>query len=51
MEALLLPAVLLKRLRLRPEPGHRVVPVERFVLWADQDIRMLVTPRAAQSTG
>ncbi|GAA3023033.1 hypothetical protein GCM10010519_59720 [Streptomyces lactacystinicus] len=46
-EALVLLAVLLKRLGFRPEPGHRVVPVERFVLWAADDIRMLVSPRAA----
>ncbi|MER7705740.1 cytochrome P450 [Kitasatospora sp. NPDC097605] len=45
VEAGLLLAVLLKRFRFRPEPGHRVVPVERFVLWAADDIRMLVTPR------
>ncbi|MFF2116740.1 cytochrome P450 [Kitasatospora sp. NPDC058184] len=47
VEAQVLLAVLLKRLRFRPEPGHRVVPVERFVLWAADDIRMLVEPRAA----
>ncbi|MER7847344.1 cytochrome P450 [Kitasatospora sp. NPDC096077] len=46
VEALLLLAVLLKRLRFRPVPGHPVVPVERFVLWAAEDIRMLVGPRA-----
>ncbi|MFF2073465.1 cytochrome P450 [Kitasatospora sp. NPDC058162] len=47
MEAQLLLAVLLKRFRFRPEAGHRVVPVERFVLWAENDIRMLLSPRAA----
>ncbi|MFJ6620749.1 cytochrome P450 [Kitasatospora sp. NPDC091335] len=46
VEALVLLAVLLRRFRFRPEPGHRVVPVERFVLWAADDIRMLVTPRS-----
>lgn len=38
-------AVLLKRFRFRPVPGHEVTPVERFVLWAADDIRMTVTPR------
>ncbi|MEV8327065.1 cytochrome P450 [Kitasatospora sp. NPDC056731] len=45
VECELLLAVLLKRLRFRPVPGHRVVPTERFVLWAADDIRMLVSPR------
>ncbi|MEV5593833.1 cytochrome P450 [Streptomyces sp. NPDC052496] len=45
VEAELVLAVLLKRFRFRPAPGHRVTPVERFVLWAQDDIRMLVTPR------
>ncbi|MFJ9453504.1 cytochrome P450 [Kitasatospora sp. NPDC101447] len=47
VEALLLLAVLLKRFRFRPVPGHPVVPIERFVLRAADDIRMLVSPRAA----
>ncbi|MER7578667.1 cytochrome P450 [Kitasatospora sp. NPDC097691] len=47
VEALLLLAVLLKRFRFRPEPGHPVVPIERFVLWAADDIRMLADPRTA----
>ncbi|MBF6046589.1 cytochrome P450 [Streptomyces sp. NRRL B-1677] len=38
-------AVLLKRFRFRPVPGHEVTPVERFVLRAADDIRMTVTPR------
>ncbi|MEU8549187.1 cytochrome P450 [Streptomyces roseoverticillatus] len=38
-------AVLLKRFRFRPVPEHEVTPVERFVLWAADDIRMTVTPR------
>lgn len=50
VEAMLLLAVLLKRFRFRPEPGHRVVPVERFVLWAEEDIRMLVSPRAVSGS-
>ncbi|MFD0413477.1 cytochrome P450 [Streptomyces sp. NPDC127108] len=45
VEAELILAVLLKRFRFRPEPGHEVTPVERFVLWAADDIRMLVSPR------
>ncbi|MEV5238391.1 cytochrome P450 [Streptomyces cinnamoneus] len=45
VEAELVLAVLLKRFRFRPAPGHEVVPVERFVLWAADDIRMTVSPR------
>lgn len=44
-EALAVLAVLLKRFRFRPAPGHKVTPIERFVLWAADDIRMIVTPR------
>ncbi|WP_326623306.1 hypothetical protein OG863_40290 [Streptomyces decoyicus] len=33
------------QLRFRPAPGHEVTPVERFVLWARDGIRMLVRPR------
>ncbi|NGO70021.1 cytochrome P450 [Streptomyces boncukensis] len=47
VEAELVLAVLLKRFRFRPAPGHEVTPIERFVLWAADDIRMLVTPRDA----
>ncbi|MER5302635.1 cytochrome P450 [Streptomyces lasiicapitis] len=46
VEAELILAVLLKRFRIRPAPGHETVtPIERFVLWAADDIRMLVSPR------
>ncbi|GLF95139.1 cytochrome P450 [Streptomyces yaizuensis] len=45
VEAMLILAVLLKRFRFRPVPGHEVVPVERFVLWAADDIRMTVSLR------
>ncbi|MFJ2772001.1 cytochrome P450 [Streptomyces sp. NPDC087300] len=45
VEAQLVLAVLLKRFRFRSEPGHEVAPVERFVLWAADDIRMTVDPR------
>ncbi|WP_148589011.1 cytochrome P450 [Streptomyces sp. WAC01526] len=45
VEAQLVLAVLLKRLRFRPAPGHEVTPVERFVLWARDGIRMMVRPR------
>ncbi|MFF4186670.1 cytochrome P450 [Streptomyces sp. NPDC001691] len=48
VEAQLVLAVLLKRFRFRPVPGHEVTPVERFVLWAADDIRMTVTPRRAR---
>ncbi|MGV9883791.1 cytochrome P450 [Streptomyces sp. NPDC003006] len=47
VEAQLVLAVLLKRFRFTPAPGHVVTPVERFVLWADDDIRMVVTRRGA----
>ncbi|MFC0844083.1 cytochrome P450 [Streptomyces noboritoensis] len=45
VEAQLVLAVLLKRLRFLPAPGHEVTPVERFVLWARDGIRMTVRPR------
>ncbi|GGP74174.1 cytochrome P450 [Streptomyces abikoensis] len=45
VEAELVLAVLLKRFRFRPVPGHEVRPIERFVLWAADDIRMFVSPR------
>ncbi|OKI06163.1 cytochrome P450 [Streptomyces sp. CB02923] len=48
VETELVLAVLLKRFRFRPAPGHEVTPVERFVLWAGDDIRMLVSPRGAR---
>ncbi|GAA0345321.1 cytochrome P450 [Streptomyces blastmyceticus] len=45
VKAELVLAVLLKRFRFRPAPGHEVTPIERFVLWAADDIRMIVSPR------
>ncbi|MFI1198116.1 cytochrome P450 [Streptomyces sp. NPDC020883] len=45
VEAELVLAVLLKRFRFRPAPGHQVTPIERFVLWAADDIRMNVSRR------
>lgn len=52
VEAELVLAVLLKRFRFRPVPGHEVRPVERFVLWAADDIHMTLHPRgtAGEST-
>ncbi|SNR60090.1 cytochrome P450 [Actinomadura mexicana] len=47
VEAQLVLAVLLKRLAFRPVPGRTVTPIERFVLWAAEDIHMTVTPREA----
>ncbi|WP_306334305.1 cytochrome P450 [Streptomyces sp. KL118A] len=47
VEAQLMLAVLLKRFRFRAVEGHEVTPVERFVLWAAEDIPMTVTPRAS----
>jgi cytochrome P450 len=45
VEAELVLAVLLKRFRFQPAAGHTVTPIERFVLWAAEDIRMHLTPR------
>jgi cytochrome P450 len=45
VEAKLVLAVLLKRFRFEPAPGQTVTPIERFVLWAAEDIRMDLTPR------
>ncbi|GAA4069064.1 cytochrome P450 [Actinomadura miaoliensis] len=45
VEAELVLAVLLKRFRFEPAPGRTVTPVERFVLWAAEDIHMNLTPR------
>ncbi|MEU7582292.1 cytochrome P450 [Streptomyces sp. NPDC041068] len=48
VEAMLVLAVLLKRFRFRPVPEHDVVPVERFVLWAEEDILMNLSLRGHQ---
>ncbi|CAM3543829.1 cytochrome P450 [Kibdelosporangium persicum] len=45
VEIKLMLAVLVRRFEFTPVPGHVVTPVERFVLWARDDIRMTVTPR------
>lgn len=48
VEAELVLAILLKRFRFQPAPGYEeVTPIERFVLWAQDDIRMRVSPRRA----
>ncbi|ONI91662.1 cytochrome P450 [Actinosynnema sp. ALI-1.44] len=44
-EIKLVVAVLVKRFEFTPVPGHVVTPVERFVLWARDDIRMTLTSR------
>jgi cytochrome P450 len=46
VEIKLMLAVLVKRFEFAPAPGHVVTPVERFVLWARDDIRMTLTPRS-----
>ncbi|TDC55736.1 cytochrome P450 [Actinomadura sp. KC345] len=45
VEAELVLATLLKRFRLDLPPGQTVAPIERFVLWAAEDIQMNLTPR------
>ncbi|WP_419994677.1 cytochrome P450 [Streptomyces boninensis] len=45
VEATLVLAVLLKRFRFELAPGQTVTPIERFVLWAAEDIRMEISPR------
>ena len=45
VEAQLVLAVLLRRFAFRSAPGQTVTPIERFVLWAAEDIHLTVTPR------
>ncbi|SFO59121.1 MULTISPECIES: cytochrome P450 [Actinomadura] len=45
VEAELVLAILLKRFRFELAPGQTITPIERFVLWAADDIRMNLTPR------
>ncbi|MFI7693249.1 cytochrome P450 [Nonomuraea sp. NPDC049655] len=45
VEAELVLAVLLSRFAFEPVEDHPVTPVERFVLWAEHDIRMRLTRR------
>ncbi|MEU5959389.1 cytochrome P450 [Streptomyces sp. NPDC047525] len=45
IEAELVLAVLLKRFHFTPVPGHEVTPIERFVVWAQDDIHMTPHPR------
>jgi cytochrome P450 len=47
VEAVLVLAVLLNRFEFRPAPGQTVTPIERFVLWAAEDIQMNLAPRAS----
>src|SRR5690606_7358432 len=49
VEAKLVLACLLKRFRLKPAPGQTVTPIERFVLWAADDIHMILAPRDQQT--
>jgi cytochrome P450 len=46
VEAELVLATLLRRFTFHPVPGHDVVPAERFVLWAADDIRMNLALRS-----
>ena len=45
VEAELVLAVLLKRFRFDLAPDQNIVPIERFVLWAAEDITLSLTPR------
>ncbi|WP_131756421.1 cytochrome P450 [Actinomadura fibrosa] len=45
VEAELVLASLLKRFRLELPAGQTVTPIERFVLWAAEDIHVTLTPR------
>ncbi|MFC9433796.1 cytochrome P450 [Nocardia sp. NPDC057030] len=45
VEAELMLAVLVRRFRFELAADHAVIPVERFVLWAADDIRVNLTPR------
>lgn len=45
VEAELILAILVRRFRFELVADHEVVPIERFVLWAADDIRMNLTPR------
>ncbi|MFA1537693.1 cytochrome P450 [Actinomadura monticuli] len=47
VEAELVLAVLLKRFHFDLAPGQTVTPIERFVLWAADDILMDLTPRTS----
>ncbi|WP_175041250.1 cytochrome P450 [Nocardia terpenica] len=44
-EAQLVLAILVRRFRFELPADHTVTPIERFVLWAEEDILMTVTPR------
>ncbi|WUI01234.1 cytochrome P450 [Spirillospora sp. NBC_00431] len=45
VEAELVLAILLRRFQFHLVPGRTVTPIERFVLWAAEDIHMTLTPR------
>ncbi|MCM6773396.1 cytochrome P450 [Nocardia sp. CDC159] len=45
VEAQLVLAMLIRRFRFELVAGHEVTPVERFVLWAAEDIRVHLRPR------
>ncbi|MFI9508883.1 cytochrome P450 [Nocardia sp. NPDC052566] len=50
VEAKLILAVLAKRFRFEPADDHPVIPVERFVLWAADDIHLNLTQRRMLDT-
>jgi hypothetical protein len=47
VEARLVLAMMLKRFEFTSVPGPAVTPIERFVLWAAEDITMSLTPRGS----
>lgn len=51
VEAVLVLAILLNRFEFRTAAGQTVTPIERFVLWAAEDIHLDLTPRHRPPAG